>query len=180
MLRRRTVYDNPWLRIHQDDIQLPDGTVIDGHHVVDVPRPAVGVIPVGGNGRLLLIEHYRFITDTTGWEIPAGGMDGGEDIFAAAARELLEETGHTADQFESLGNYFPSNGNSNQQFNLLIARGIKQVGQIIDTNEVIQTRWFEADEVWSMLETNRIRDGMSLTALLWYFARHFHGGQPPR
>src|SRR2546423_8305251 len=74
VLRRVTVYDSPWVRLHRDDVRLPDGTVIDGHHVVDVPRPAVGVVPVGDDGRVLLIEHYRFITDTTGWEIPAGGV----------------------------------------------------------------------------------------------------------
>ena len=171
VLRRRTIYDSPWVRLHRDDVRLPDGSVIDGHHVVDIPRPAVGVIPVGSDGRVLLIQHYRFITETTNWEIPGGGIDAGEDVLAAAARELLEESGHAARQIDYLGHYFPSHGVSTQQFHVCVAGGAHCVGEVLDTNEVIQTRWFEPDELWQMLHRNEIHDGLSLTAVLWYFAR---------
>src|SRR6476646_5009619 len=97
VLRRETIYDSPWLRLHRDDVQLPDGSLIAGHHVVDFPRPAVCVVPIGADGRILLIEHYRFITDTIGWEVPAGRLDEGEQPDEAAARELREETGFVAE-----------------------------------------------------------------------------------
>ncbi|HEY2586837.1 MAG TPA: NUDIX hydrolase [Tepidisphaeraceae bacterium] len=171
VLARRTIYDSPWVRLHQDDVRLPDGSVIEGHHVVEVPRAAVGVVPVGPDGRILLIEHYRFITDTTAWEVPAGAIDGGEDVLAAAARELREESGHAADRIEHLGHYHPSIGVSSQRFHLCLGHGAYRVGEILDTNEVIQARWFDADAVWAMTQRNEIRDGLSLTALLWYFAR---------
>jgi 8-oxo-dGTP pyrophosphatase MutT (NUDIX family) len=174
VLRRLTVYDSPWVRLHRDDVRLPDGSMIDGHHVVDIPRPAVGVIPLASDGRFLLIEHHRFITNTIGWEIPGGGIDAGEEVMAAAARELREESGHAPESLEYLGTYFPSNGVSTQQFHVCIAHGTHRVGEIIDTNEVIQTRWFDPDEVWSMLRQNQIRDGLSITALLWHFARKTH------
>lgn len=171
VLRCTVVYDSPWMRLRRDDVRLPDGSVIDGHHVVEVPRPAVGVIPVGDDGRLLLIEHYRFITDTTGWEIPAGGFDPGDDLQTAAARELLEETGHAAAQFQLLGTYHPSNGLSNQTFHVCVGTGLRRVSDVADTNEVMSVRWFQPGEVRSMLRGNAIRDGLSLTGLLWYFAR---------
>jgi ADP-ribose pyrophosphatase len=171
VLRRVTVYDSPWVRLHRDDIQLPDGLLIEGHHVIDMPRPAVGVVPIGDDGRILLIEHFRFITNTTNWEIPAGGVDVDEDLMTAAARELREESGHAAKRLEYLGNYYPSNGNSNQQFHVCIGHGVHKVGDIVDTNEVISTRWFEQQEVWKMIERNEIRDGLTFTAMLWYFAR---------
>ncbi|HSU67430.1 MAG TPA: NUDIX hydrolase [Tepidisphaeraceae bacterium] len=171
VLRRRTIYDSPWVRLHRDDVRLPDGTVIDGHHVVDVPRPAVGVVPVAHDRRILLIQHYRFITDTTNWEIPGGGIDAGEEVLAAASRELLEESGHAAEHVEYLGHYFPSNGVSTQQFHVCVARDVRRVGEIIDTNEVMQTRLFDTAEVREMLQRNELHDGLTLTALLWYFAR---------
>jgi 8-oxo-dGTP pyrophosphatase MutT (NUDIX family) len=169
VLRRTTVYDSPWVRVHRDDVRLPDGSIIDGHHVVDVPRPAVAVVPVGDDGRILLIEHYRFITGTTGWEIPAGGIDPAEDVEAAVARELLEETGHAATTLRCLGQYHPSNGLSNQVFHVYVGNGVVPRAEISDTNEVVWAAWFTAGEVREMLSANAIRDGLSMTSLLWFF-----------
>lgn len=171
VLRRKTIYDSPWVRLHRDDVRLPDGSVVDGHHVVDFPRPAVCVVPVGDDGRLLLIEHYRFITDTTGWETPAGRIEEGEETAEAAARELREETGHTAERLEYLGHFHPSNGSTNQTFHVYLGYGLRKVGELTDTNEVQRLAWLGRDEVWALIDANRIRDGLSLTALLWYFAR---------
>ncbi len=171
VLKRTTIYDSPWVRLHRDDVRLPDGSVIDGHHVVDFPRPAVCVVPIGDDGRILLIEHYRFITDTTGWEVPAGRLDEGEQLDEAAARELREETGFVAERFEHLGFYHPSNGSTNLTFHIYFGYGLRQVGELTDTNEIMRVAWFSIDEVWAMIVANEVRDGMTLTALLWYFAR---------
>jgi len=171
VLRRETIYDSPWVRLHRDDVRLPDGSVIVGHHVVDFPRPAVCVVPIGDDGRILLVEHYRFITDMTGWEVPAGRIDEGEPLQAAAARELLEETGHAAERLEYLGVYHPSVGSTNATFHVYFGYGLRQVAELTDTNEVLQAAWFSPDEVWAMIAANQMRDGLTLTALLWYFAR---------
>jgi 8-oxo-dGTP pyrophosphatase MutT (NUDIX family) len=168
VLRRVTVYDSSWVRLHRDDVRLPDGSVIDGHHVVDIPMPAVGVVAVGDDGRILLIEHHRFITGTTGWEIPAGRFDAGDTVESAAARELLEETGHSAARFEYLGNYFPINGLCNQTFHVSVGRGLIRRSGIQDTNEVIRIGWFERREIAGMIRDGGIKDGLSVTGLLWF------------
>jgi 8-oxo-dGTP pyrophosphatase MutT (NUDIX family) len=171
VLKRTTIYDSPWVRLHRDDVRLPDGSMIDGHHVVDFPRPAVCVVPIGDDGRILMIEHYRFITDTIGWEVPAGRIDEDEHLEAAAARELREETGYVADRLEYVGVYHPCNGSTNLTFHVYFGYGMRQVGERTDTNEAMRVAWFSADEVWAMIAANEARDGLTLTALLWYFAR---------
>lgn len=171
VLRRETIYDSAWVRLHRDDVRLPDGSLIEGYHVVEMVRPAVCVVPIRDDGQILLIEHYRFVNDLLGWEVPAGRVDEGEEIETAAARELLEETGYAAEQYEYLGLYHAASGSTNITFHVCIGRGLRQVGAITDTNEVLRASWFEPEAIWRMLMANQIRDGLSLTALLWYFAR---------
>jgi 8-oxo-dGTP pyrophosphatase MutT (NUDIX family) len=129
------------------------------------------VEPNGEDGRILLIEHYRFITDMTSWEVPAGRVDDGEPLEAGARRELLEETGYAAERLEYLGVYHPAVGSTNATFHVHFGYGLRQVAELTDTNEVLQVAWFNPDKVWAMIAANQIRDGLTLTSLLWYFAR---------
>jgi len=56
-------------------------------------------------------------------------------------------------------------------FHLFVATGVHRVGDIEDVNEVIDLRWFEPDEIRQMIRRNELVNGLSLTALLWYFLR---------
>ena len=100
-----------------------------------------------------------------------GRLDEGEQLDEAAARELREETGFVAERLEYLGFYHPSNGSTNLTFHVYFGYGLRQVGELTDTNEIMRVAWFSIDEVWAMIAANEVRDGMTLTALLWYFAR---------
>ncbi|MFQ5406851.1 MAG: NUDIX hydrolase [Anaerolineales bacterium] len=175
VLGRRTVYASDWMNMEQWDVRLPDGSRIPDHHVVTFPREAVGIVPVGADGRILCIDHYRFQTDSRGWEIPAGQIEAGESLLEAAVRELHEETGYAAREWQRLGAYNPSAGSSNQVFHIFIARGVHQIGAVIDTNETLGLRWFDASDLRGRLVRNEIRDGFSLTGLLWAFAAGLDG-----
>ncbi len=169
VLRRETVYTSEWINLHKDWVQLPDGSVIEGHHVLEYPKKAVGVVPVNAASQIMLVDHYRFITGTRGWEVPAGGVDKDEAFDAAARREMLEESGCTGGDLTILTQYHPSNGSSNQLFALYLAKGVSQTEPIHDTNEIIAARWFEVAEVRELIDKNLIPDGLSLTALLVAF-----------
>jgi 8-oxo-dGTP pyrophosphatase MutT (NUDIX family) len=167
VLGKRTLYTSDWVRLALWSVRLPDGRVIPDHHVVDYPRAAVGIVPVDPDGRVLLIDHYRFITGTRAWEIPSGGIEAGETVEAAARRELFEETGHTAGAWTPLGQYFPSNGSSNQVFHVTVAREPRREAAPSDTNETLGLAWFTPAEVHQLIVDNAIPDGLSLTALAW-------------
>ncbi len=167
VLDKRALYHSPWVGLEHWSVRLPDGSLIPDHHVVIYPRQAVGVTPRDRAGNFLLIDHYRFITDSRGWEIPAGQIEEMESVAEAAARELLEETGHRSTQWRALGRYFPSNGSSNQVFHVLLAEELQEVTTVVDTNETLNRRWFSEREVRAMVVNNEIRDGFSLTALMW-------------
>lgn len=168
ILSRRVVYDGgEWVDMQRVDVRLPDGSVGRDIHLVHYKHPAVGVVPIGEDNGILLIDHYRFQTETRGWEIPAGKVEAGETPEQAAGRELREETGHRAALLKFVGKYHPMIGASNQTFHIYVARGVTRSGEIEDTNEVMGLKWFSRDEVRAMIARNEILDGLSLTALCW-------------
>jgi 8-oxo-dGDP phosphatase len=171
ILARRSIYDSDWIGLQHLDVQLPDGQVLRDIHLVDYKHQAAAVIPIRDDGKILLIDHYRLFTDTRGWEAPAGKIDDGETPAQAAARELMEETGHHASSYQYLGRFHPSNGSSNQVFHVFVARGVTRVSAIQDTNEVIGLRWFSPQEVRDLITQNKILDGLSLTGLAWAIVR---------
>jgi 8-oxo-dGTP pyrophosphatase MutT (NUDIX family) len=119
---------------------------------------------------VLLLWRHRFITDTWGWEIPAGAVEDGESPGEAAAREVWEETGWRPGALEHLVSYQPSNGLSDQRFHLFLAQGAEHAGDPIDVGEAERIEWRLPSEVRADIARNEMRDGLSLTAMLYVLA----------
>ena len=176
----RVLYDSPWVGLSLVDVEVPGGERFE-HHVVRSPRPAVGcVVHDPARGLLLLLWRHRFITDTWGWEVPAGGVDPGEPLEQAAAREVLEETGWRPGPLTRLHGYHPSNGLSDQRFELFAAAGAAYVGAPTDPGESSRVEWVPEAEAARLVRDGQVQDGLSLTALLWWmaFPRERALGQP--
>src|SRR4030088_2797891 len=122
----RPLYESEWVNLCLADVELPDGDRFE-HHLIRAPRPAVGTVVVDDRRGVLLLWRHRFITDTWGWEIPAGRVEVGEELAAAATREALEETGWRPTGLQPLVTYHPSNGLSDQTFHLFLAREASEV-----------------------------------------------------
>ena len=167
VLAKETAYRGHWIGLEHWSVRRPDGSVLRDYEVLDYYRHAVAIVPVGDDGRVLLIDHYRVITGTRGWEVPAGGIEAGESVEDAAARELYEETGHRAAAWRRLGAYHPSNGSSNQVFHVMLARGLARHADPLDVNETLGLRWFTPGELRRLVVENAIPDGLTLTSLGW-------------
>ena len=123
------------------------------------------------DGGLLLLWRHRFITDTWGWEIPAGRVDPGESPEQAARRETLEETGWRPGRLTPLVTYQPTNGLSDQRFNLFLADGAVHVGEPTDPGRVGAHRMGERRRGGrASPRRGEMIDGLSLTAVLYAFA----------
>ena len=164
----RTIYASEWLNVCLTDVELPDGTRFD-HHVVRLPRPAVGVIIRDADHRVLLLRRHRFITDTWGWEIPAGRVEPDETLEQAAERESIEETGWRPLELEYIGFSHPTNGLMEQRFEYFLAPRAEYVGDF-DRTETESIAWFAPDDVRTLIEQGEVPDGLSVTALGTAFA----------
>jgi ADP-ribose pyrophosphatase len=163
-LRSETVARTPRYEVTRDRVRHPLGHEMD-YYVIRPNHMAVGIVPVGDDGRVLLVRQWRHTVQKLLWEVPAGATEAGEDAPAAAARELREETGYTAGEILPLYRYHPTIGSSSQTFNLFVGRSLTQTG-VHDAKEIHEIRWFARDEIERMFDAGDMIDGMSVAALL--------------
>jgi ADP-ribose pyrophosphatase len=146
-------------------MRTPSGREIPDYHVIDYPNPAVAVYVTNPAGEVLLGRYPRYVIGQVRWEVPAGGVEPGEDILAAAAREVFEETGYTLRDLAHYYTYHPTAGSTNKVFHLVHATAGERTGPL-DPHEVQQIRWFTVEALREMIARQEIQDGYTLTALL--------------
>jgi 8-oxo-dGTP pyrophosphatase MutT (NUDIX family) len=162
----RSIYESDWIRLTLVDVEIPGQHRFE-HHVVRMPHKAAGAVVHDPDRGLLLLWRHRFITDTWGWEIPAGGIEPGETPEEAATRETIEETGWAPGPLKHLVTYQPTNGLSDQRFHIYLAAGAQHVATPTDPGEAERIEWVPIADVRSTVEHGEMPDGLSLTAVLY-------------
>jgi ADP-ribose pyrophosphatase len=163
-LSQRTLWESRWFSLRRDQIRLPDGRELD-YHFIDKP-PAVWIVPVLADGRLVLIEEYRYAVGDWVLEVPAGTSEPGEDAAATALRELREEIGGTAARLVSIGEYYVAVGISNGIAKVFLALGVTLGDAHPEDAEDITLRPVPAREALRMARAGEIKAGSSALAIL--------------
>jgi len=162
---REAVYESPWVSLDLVDVE-PPGRPRYRHHVVRVPHDGVGVVVHHEEQGVLLLYRHRFATDTAGFEVPAGGIESGESVAEAGAREVLEETGWLVDEPKLFHTTNASDGMSNQRFHLTYARAQEFTGHIADRHESSALCWVPVDELTRLVVDGRVPCALTSLSLL--------------
>lgn len=160
------VFDGRLLKVHRDEVRLPDGS----HGMREYIRHpgAVAVVPLFENGKVLLERQFRYPHRREFIEVPAGKLEPNEPHLETAKRELLEETGYSAGEWTRLGVIHTAIAYTDEGIDLYLARKLhKQRDAQLDAGEFIETLILPFDEALAMVHDGRITDAKSVAALLW-------------
>ena len=162
----RLVYENRWMRVREDTIRRGDGS-IGIYGVVEKPDFVV-IVPVEDDGRLHLVEQYRYPVKGRYWELPQGSWEEepGADPMEMARGELQEETGLDAALMTYVGHLFEACGYANQGFHIFLATGLRQreANRGHEEQDLV-TQDFALSEVERMIRDDEIKDATTVAAL---------------
>lgn len=127
----------------------------------------------GGYREALLVGQYRHPVGETIWEMPAGRIDRGEDPLECAKRELAEETGYEAADWQYLGAFYSSPGFTTELIHAYAASGLKALESPPGGDEIeIRVHWFPLDEICRGGCHGPVRDAKTLAAAALYSSAH--------
>jgi len=172
-LSRKPIHRGRILDIGIERVRLPNGVEAD-LEIVRHPG-AAAIVPIGDDGRVLLIRQYRYAAGGFLLEIPAGTRNAGELARDCALRELTEETGVRAGELIDLGEVVPVPGYSTERIHLFAARRLERAAQALDPDELIEVQPVAFAEIGRMLVDGTIVDAKSIVALCRARARGLLG-----
>jgi len=167
ILSSEIIYKGPVFGVRRDEVLEPGG-VRAIREVITHPGSVV-VLPILPDGRILLIQQYRYATRQYLWELVAGRIDSGESVRRAAARELIEETGYRAKRFHVFLDVFPTPGFLEERMYILLAKKLTAGEAQPEEDEKITAKAFTRAELEEMIRKNVLRDAKTIAGLLYYF-----------
>ena len=163
----RVVYENPWIKVREDEVVQPDGRP-GIYGVVHFKNTAIGVLPIDEEGKICLVGQYRYALESYSWEIPEGGCSQGETHLDAAKRELIEETGMVASNWTQLGSAHLSNSVSDELAIYYLATGLTRGIPRPEGTEQLAYKHVTFDQALDMVMTGEITDALSILAITNY------------
>lgn len=166
MKKPESLFEGYRFRVERVVQVTPDGA----EHAREVVRHpgAVTILPRLHDGRVCFVQNYRVAVDRRLIELPAGTLEPGEDPLETASRELAEETGYRAGQIELLATFYTSPGILDEMMYLYLATSLQPGPRNLDPGEDIRPLLATWQQALEMARDGRIRDGKTLTGLLYY------------
>lgn len=164
LLSRKPLHDGKIVKLGLERVRLPGGRTVELEMVRH--QGAAAVVPLVGDGDVLLVRQYRHAAD--GWllEVPAGKIDPGESPETCARREVEEEIGQRPVALEELGCIFTTPGFTDERIWLYLARELAPAQQALQDDELLTIERMPFARAVAMAASGEIADGKTTCALL--------------
>lgn len=164
LLGTKTVYKNPWIAVHEDRVIQPDGKK-SIYGTVDFKSGST-ILALDKKDRVLLAHEYRYGSHRYSYECVSGGREKGETFLAAAKRELAEEAGLIARQWQSFGHVELPTSIMDFQEHIFLARGFTKTKKSHEGTEVIRLRWVPFSKAYQMVCDGTITHAGTIVLIL--------------
>ncbi len=158
------VFNGKFINLKVDRVELPDGKE-SSREVVFHPGAAV-VAALTEQNEIVLIRQFRYAVGEVLWELPAGKLEKDEDPLECAKRELAEETGFGAREWQCLSVFFTTPGFSNEVLYLYLASDLYQDQREADSEEFIELHKIPYSKALSMVMSGEIKDAKTIIGIL--------------
>lgn len=161
----KKIFESPWIELEVHDVINPSGNK-GFYNVVKFKHWAIGILPVDEQGYTYLVGQWRYPLNQYSWEIPEGGGSLNIPPIESAQRELLEETGLVAQNFEELLRLHTSNSVTDELAIVFLATNLQQKQSMPEETEDITIKKVHMREALELVMNNEITDSISVAAIL--------------
>jgi ADP-ribose pyrophosphatase len=160
----RSIYEGKKVNLRVDTVLLRNGETAQ-REIVSVP-PAVVILPLTEDGQVHLVRQYRPAAGRTLLELPAGTLAAGEAPLDCAKRELAEEIGRQADDWQPITSFYTTPGIADEMLHLFVARGLTEAESHPDVDEFIELVTVPLEDARGMVHSGELNDAKSIIGLL--------------
>ena len=155
LLKQEVAFSSDFISVYKESLKRPDNHIVDDYFSVK-RRDAVFIIALTKEQQIPLVFQYKNGVKDLIWELPAGFIDDNEEPLVAAKRELLEETGFEAENYQYLASFSPNPSLSSNKNHVFLAFNAEKVSeQKLDDNEEIETKLFLLEDLVSGIKQRK-------------------------
>lgn len=158
-------YENPWIRVEEHRVINPAGNP-GIYGTVNFKNRAVAIVPLFANGDTLLVGQFRYPLQEYHWELPMGGAPEGESNLLCAQRELKEETGFSAKNWQLFMTMHLSNSITQEQGFSYLATDLQGGEMELEETEDIIVKRLPFEDVFQLVMTGKITDAMTVASVM--------------
>ena len=162
----KQIYQGRAVNLRVDTVEKASGTTTT-REVVE-HSDCIAVVALDAQGSILLVRQFRHAVDRFLLEIPAGGIDTGEEPVDAVRRELQEEIGYFPQKIDKLGGFYSTPGYGTEYLHCFVASGLVPARLVAEDTDDIELVRVSSDEIPRLIASGEICDAKSIAALLTF------------
>lgn len=172
--KKEVKLNTPWIEVELHDMTNPSGNP-GIYGITRFKNHAIGILPIDEEGNTYIVGQYRFPIDCYTWEIPEGGGPNDVEPLESAKRELKEETGIEAKDWQLIQRLQLSNSTTNELAYIFLARDLSYGENSPEDNEDLEIRKISVDELYERVKSAEITDSLTVAAVLRYKLMELEG-----